>query len=241
MKNLIRKILKEELKTKKYNSLKPGVAELHGKKIVVVLDENDRIVAHGPYITDTTDKRYICHIVEGLIEELFDEGEIQMESLLKELDTKDFTNIQKINYCDNIRESEEINSENVLLSGHKGHTGKVFVHRNLNKPPYWTIKARSGENAGIVIGYDKTVCLTNVIFSVSEKSRQRVLVTKQKNVHAGVVGYLKENCSTNTSGWIPVTYNPYKYSTFIRLDNGQPIYEASEAILKNEKEIWVKI
>ncbi len=111
MRNLIHKILKEELKTKKYKSLKPGTAEFKGKKIVVILDENDRIVATGPYINDETPKKYICNIVDGLIEELFDEGEIQMEGLLKELDNGNFTNIQKINYCDKIKESKEFNPD----------------------------------------------------------------------------------------------------------------------------------
>jgi len=140
-----------------------------------------------------------------------------------------------------IKENEEFGSEDIVLQGHKGHKGKVFVHRNLNKPPYWTVKARHGEDAGLVIGYDKTVCLTNVTFVVGEKSRQRVLASGQKNVHAGVVGNINSNCTPNTNGWIPVTYNPYKNRTFVRVDTGEPIFRAKEAVLKNEKEVWVKI
>lgn len=140
-----------------------------------------------------------------------------------------------------LNENLEFGSEDVMLQGHKGYHGKVFVHRNLNKPPYWTVKARHGEDAGLVIGYDKTVCLTSVTFVVGEKSRQRVLASGQKNVHAGVVGNIKENCSPNTNGWIAVTYNPYTNRTFVRVDNGEPIFKASEAVLKNEKEVWVKL
>lgn len=140
-----------------------------------------------------------------------------------------------------IKENTEFGSEDVMLSGHKGYKGRVFVHRNLNKPPYWTVKARNGKDAGLVIGYDKTVCLTNVIFVVGEKSRQRVLASGQKNVHAGVVGNIKENCSPRTTGWIAVTYNPYNNRTFVRVDNGEPIFRASEAVLKNEKEVWVRL
>lgn len=140
-----------------------------------------------------------------------------------------------------IKENEEFGSEDVLLQGHKGYKGKVFVHRNLNKPPYWTVKARNGEDAGLVIGYDKTVCLTNVTFVVGEKSRQRVLASGQKNVHAGVVGNINSNCTPNTNGWIPVTYNPYKNRTFVRVDNGEPIFKAKEVVLKNEKEVFVKL
>ena len=139
-----------------------------------------------------------------------------------------------------IKENKEFGSEDVLLQGHKGYKGKVFVHRNLNKPPYWTIKARRGEEAGLVIGYDKTVHLTNVVFSVGEKSRQRVLASGQKNVHAGVIGNI-DSSIPDTKGWIPVTYNPYKNRTFVRVDNGEPIFRAKEAVLKNEKEVWVKL
>jgi hypothetical protein len=139
-----------------------------------------------------------------------------------------------------IKETKEFGSEDVLLKGHKGYRGKVFVHRNLNKPPYWTVKARRGEDAGLVIGYDKTIHLTNVIFSVGEKSRQRVLASGQKNVHAGVIGSI-DSTNPDTKGWIPVTYNPYKNRTFVRVDNGEPIFRAKEAVLKNEKEVWVKL
>ena len=140
-----------------------------------------------------------------------------------------------------LNENEEnFGSENILLKGHKGYRGKVFVHRNLNKPPYWTVKARHGEDAGLVIGYDKSIHLTNVIFSVGEKSRQRVLASGQKNVHAGVIGNIDDNIP-DTKGWIPVTYNPYENSTFVRVDNGEPIFKAKEVVLKNEKEVWVKL
>ena len=146
-----------------------------------------------------------------------------------------------LNSRKSIKENSEFGDEDILLQGHKGYHGKVFVHRNLNKPPYWTIKARRGEDAGLVIGYDKEVHLKNVTFVVGEKSRQRVLASGQKNVHAGVVGDIVGGGSMDTRGWTPVTYNPYTNRTFVRLDNGEPVFKAKEAILKNEKEVWVKL
>ena len=140
-----------------------------------------------------------------------------------------------------LNENDGFGSEDIQLNGHKGYKGKVFVHRNLNKPPYWTIKARRGEEAGLVIGYDKSVHLKNVTFSVGEKSRQRVLTSGQKNVHVGVVGDIVEGGSMDTKVWIPVTYNPLNNRTFVRMDTGEPIFRASEAILKNEKEVFVKL
>ena len=40
-----------------------------------------------------------------------------------------------------LNENLEFGDEDIILQGHKGYHGKVFVHRNLNKPPYWTVKA----------------------------------------------------------------------------------------------------
>ena len=103
--------------------------------------------------------------MKNLIKKILDENTTTLNFDLEEsyygLNTKNL-----------IKENQEFGSEDILLQGHKGYRGKVFVHRNLNKPPYWTIKARRGEDAGIVIGYDKAVHLKNVTFVVGEKSRQ---------------------------------------------------------------------
>lgn len=63
-------------------------------------------------------------------------------------------------------ENSEFGDSEKMLDGHLGYTGRVFVHRNLNKPPYWSIKARGGEKDGLVIGYDTTVHLADVEFVV---------------------------------------------------------------------------
>lgn len=68
---------------------------------------------------------------------------------------------------------------------------KVFVYKNLNKN-MWSIRAEAGPAKGKVIGHAHYVRLYDCKFRVSEAGRQRVLRTKQKNVHAGVVGILAE-------------------------------------------------
>lgn len=139
-----------------------------------------------------------------------------------------------------IREQlEDFGSEDVSLQNHKDYLGKVYVHRNLNKPGYWSVKSKNV--GGKVIGYDTEIRLEDVVFRVGEGGREKVRKVKQKNVHAGIVGYIspKEDFKTNES-WLLVTYNPYLYDTFVILPDETPIYGANEAILKNTKEVWVK-
>ncbi len=66
-------------------------------------------------------------------------------------------------------------------------------------------------------------------FRVSEAGRQRVLKEQRKNVHAGVVGILSED--SDTGYFIDmaqrqgerITYNPYRFSTFVRATDESPI------------------
>jgi hypothetical protein len=63
---------------------------------------------------------------------------------------------------------------------------------------------------------------------VSEAGRQRVLRERRKNVHAYVEGEVVEIFRA----WKPlrrrvaVSYNPYKFGTFYRLETNEPVFEA---------------
>jgi hypothetical protein len=136
-------------------------------------------------------------------------------------------------------ENVDWGSEDVTLQNHKGYSGWVFIHRNLHKPPYWSIK--SGRSGGPVIGYDTDIWLTDVEFKVQIGGRDKVRREKQKNVHAGVVGKIKTSGGKyDTTGWTLVTYNPYVNDTFVEYETGRPVHSVKEAILKNTKEVWVK-
>jgi hypothetical protein len=141
---------------------------------------------------------------------------------------------------ENINESDQDwGSEETELAGHKGYKGWVFIHRNLNKPPYWSIK--KGKSGGLVIGYDTDIHLKDVIFKVQKGGRDRVRKEMRKNVHAGVVGKIVDSGGNyDTRGWTLVTYNPYVHDTFVEYETGKPIYNAKEVILKNEKEVWAR-
>lgn len=103
---------------------------------------------------------------------------------------------------------------------------KVKVHRNLNAKCL-SITATEGEFKGRVIAHCQAVRLLDVTFKVSETSRQRIIRTGVKDVHAYAVGYLLE-CDTPVLRYPQplnhtaiecdferrVTYNPFKLPYF---------------------------
>lgn len=68
-----------------------------------------------------------------------------------------------------------------------------------------------------------SVVLQDVTFKVIESGRQRVLRTKEKNVHAFSCGTVVEGVDVSEAT-VPVSYNPYKAGHFVRKDTGEAIY-----------------
>ena len=97
---------------------------------------------------------------------------------------------------------------------------RVFVYFNLHKKCF-SIKALEGDRKGRVVAHSTTVLLEGCKFKVSEAGRQRVLREKRKNVHAGVTGTWinadrVESCYEFLSMvGRQVSYNPYKYDSFV--------------------------
>ena len=95
---------------------------------------------------------------------------------------------------------------------------RVFVYYNLHKHT-WSVKALEGPHKGRVVTHSDTVLLRNARGKVSQAGRERVLREGRKNVHAGIVGELVH---TGVEGYFPglteVTYNPYKYKSFVDKD-----------------------
>ena len=138
-----------------------------------------------------------------------------------------------------IKEEEDGEDEVTSLKGHKNYNGWVFIHRNLNRPPYYSIKA--GKSGGPVIGYDTDIHLKDVIFKVQKGGQKRVRKEMRKNVHAGVVGKIVDSGGDyDTTGWKLITYNPYQHDFFVEYETGKPIYNAKEVVMKNEKEVWAR-
>jgi len=112
---------------------------------------------------------------------------------------------------------------------------KVFVYYH-SRRKCWSVKSLEGPTKGKVIAHKEEVILKDITFKVSEVSRQKVIKTKRKNVHAGLQGTWVERESKNCN--VKVVYNPYKYDSFIDLSSQQKIFKAEEAILKN-KQVYV--
>lgn len=115
---------------------------------------------------------------------------------------------------------------------------RVFVYYNLHRH-VWSIKALEGPQKGLVIGHSDTVLLQDAQGKVSEAGRKRVLRDRRKNVHAGITGTLVH---TGGEGFFPgleVTYNPYKYTTFVYKDVDTEPYTGSEYAYMENKKVFV--
>ena len=113
---------------------------------------------------------------------------------------------------------------------------KVFVYFNLHKKVF-SVKALQGDRKGRVIAHVRDITLRDVQFKVSEAGRQRVLREQRKNVHAGVVGHWAGGVDDLIveRSVVPVTYNPYKYSSFVLAESQAPVHWAESAYLTARK------
>lgn len=122
-----------------------------------------------------------------------------------------------------------------------------MVYYNLHKQCL-SIKAMEGPRRGRVILHAQAVQLHNAQFKVSEAGRQRVLREKTKNVHAGVVGELISHEPLTTEGPYSlakaasvlglarsVTYDPYRFSSFVYRDTLEPAYDTPDCIIIGRK------
>ena len=108
----------------------------------------------------------------------------------------------------------------------------VEVYYNLHK------KTFSVRQAGRVWFHSNLVTLYNCKFAVQPAGRAKVLEEKKKNVHAFIRGFLLPSSdSIHTNHRMlhasQAMYNPYKTSTFVDIDTGEPVYEANTVYLNN--------
>lgn len=91
---------------------------------------------------------------------------------------------------------------------------------------YWNLHKRtfSVEHGGRVVAHTPSIDLVGVRFTVAPKGNEKVRITGQKNVHARLRGVWIP-VSANSCGE-PVTYNPYKNTTFVLSGSGAQILVA---------------
>jgi hypothetical protein len=115
------------------------------------------------------------------------------------------------------------------------HIGKrVMVYYNLHK------KTFSIQYKSLVIAYADYVKLNNVEFRVRQGGKEKVRTDLEKNIHAFVIGNLidfKPYPSTDIpspSSSKSITYDPYKYDTFVYRDSEEPVMNAGEVEMINQ-------
>lgn len=120
---------------------------------------------------------------------------------------------------------------------------KCFVYRNLRKGGVvYSIRALEGDYRGKVIAYASALHMENVYFQVHQSGQVRARREKQRNVHAGLVGdvtwiaeyemrlpndLVTEGYERMTGGDL-VTYNPWRFDTFVHKHSSEPIVYAKE-------------
>lgn len=102
---------------------------------------------------------------------------------------------------------------------------KVKVYFNLHKKLFSVVDV----STGLVVSHVDEILLTDVTFKVRPGGRAKVLATGVKNVHAFVLGTISDSTFKSTTR---VTYNPFRYDSFVVADTGAPIFKTDKALLR---------
>ena len=121
---------------------------------------------------------------------------------------------------------------------------RVETYFNLHK------KCLSYRPSGGKVRHAHTLLLNNVKFAVQPAGREKVLREKKKNVHAfvrGEVAFVRHDITEDDGditvgtmerhGYRPITYNPYKYESFVYADTGEPVYETKQVAIIG-RQLW---
>jgi len=109
---------------------------------------------------------------------------------------------------------------------------KVAAYWNLHKNIF-SIQSREKENYGKVISHESSVAIASPKFVVRQTGREKVLKEKVKNVHAFIVGHLLNNREyiIKSGSSKLVTYNPYKFNSFVTMSSNEQVNYADLAEL----------
>tara|TARA_R100000951_G_scaffold101420_1_gene92995 strand:+ start:45971 stop:46363 length:393 start_codon:yes stop_codon:yes gene_type:complete len=113
---------------------------------------------------------------------------------------------------------------------------KYFCYFNLHKHVF----SLRNHKTKLVEYHADTVMLSNCELKVSQAGRNRVLKEKRKNVHAGVQGTLMQrdfdiDLETLGDDFIELTYQPYKYDSFVVKATEVPVMSAETVILHGKR------
>ena len=116
---------------------------------------------------------------------------------------------------------------------------KLFVYYNLHKHLWSNRDCKTRR----VIDHSHLQVLRDVTFKVSAAGRRRVLKERRKNVHAGCEGIMLPHGGRMRRALLsiarrelePVTYDPYKYDSFVRRSDETPVIGAEAVVMINKK------
>jgi len=127
---------------------------------------------------------------------------------------------------------------------------RAYVYFNLHKR-CWSVKALSGPNRGRVVRHVNVVHMHNVGTHVNHKARERVRNTGRKEVHAGITGDVVAMAPEpldvvarheDSDGWSLVTYNPYRFDSFVTKTAHEPVTQSDQVVMLNGStgpEVWM--
>ena len=121
---------------------------------------------------------------------------------------------------------------------------RVEVYFNLHKY-IWSV--RSCKTGRVMLHTDE-VHIDNPTFVVRKAGRERVLREGKKNVHAFVRGdmtvfndfdHIKVGFDPDYLDYTLVSYNPYKFDTFVDVIDTRPVRTAKRAVLRIQPSMMV--
>lgn len=110
---------------------------------------------------------------------------------------------------------------------------RVEVYYNLHKHLFSVRDAKSKR----VVDHTHQIMLDNVYFRVQPAGRDKVRATGRKNVHAYVSGNRMKAYGLSGSTRREITYNPYKYDSFVYVDDLTPVEWCGRVFLQDRR-MW---
>ena len=109
---------------------------------------------------------------------------------------------------------------------------KVEVYRNLHQK-CWSVR---DAKTGLVIDHKDNIHIQDATLVVRPAGRKKVLQEQRKNVHAFIKGTTSDSILRLTD---QITYNPYKYDSFVLTESEEPITHAKHIYLDRQGKAFI--
>lgn len=110
----------------------------------------------------------------------------------------------------------------------------IQVYWNIHRG-CWSVRSKK---TGRIVRHALSLALHHARFHVSAAGRDRVRREKRKNVHAWIEG---EEGASDADATEQITYNPYKYDTFVRALTGESVQTADCVVFHPTGKVTAKV